>query len=85
MLIFCSGKFRYSFPNPARFLIHGNSLVLSGNTPLDSLFLENQLQQIKNLNEMTVQVLTATTNKKASELESMVRGQTILTPEEAKQ
>jgi ATP-dependent Clp protease protease subunit len=85
MLIYCAGKHRYSFPNPARFLIHGNALTLGVGVPMDYNFLDLQMQQIKSLNQMVVQVLTATTKKKQSDIENTVRGQTILSPEEARQ
>ncbi len=50
----------------------------------DAAGLEAQLQLIKNLNQTVVTVLASTTNKKASELETAIRGQVILTPEQAK-
>jgi len=85
ILIYCAGKHRYSFPRPARFLIHGNALTLGAAMPVDYIFLDNQLQQIKSLNQMVVQVVTATSNKKQPDVEAAVRGQTILSPEEAKE
>jgi ATP-dependent Clp protease, protease subunit len=85
MLIYCAGKYRYSFPDPARFLIHGNAMTLGTGVPMDYNFLDAQLQQIKSLNQMVVQVLAANSNRKQSDLENAVRGQTILSPELAKQ
>ena len=84
MLIFCAGKFRYSFPNPARFLIHSNALVLGSGVPMDYNFLDNQMQQIKSLNADIVQVIAASSHKKTSEVEEMMKGQTIVSPDEAK-
>ncbi len=84
MLIFCAGQHRYSFPNPARFLIHGNALTLGTGVPMDYNFLDSQLQQIRSLNQMVVQVLAANTKKKQSEIEDAVRSQIILSPEDAK-
>jgi ATP-dependent Clp protease protease subunit len=83
MLLYCAGKHRYSFPNPARFLIHSNALTLGTNVPLDYNFLEAELAQIKSLNSEVVQIIAANSNKKPAEIEEMMRGQTILTPEEA--
>jgi hypothetical protein len=44
MLIYCAGKHRYSFPDPARFLIHSNALTLGVNyllqDPIGALPLE---------------------------------------------
>ena len=86
MLIYCAGKHRYSFPDPARFLIHGNSLMMGPGVPLDYNFLNAQLQQIKSLNQMVTEVIAATVTKdKQSDLENAVHGQTILTPEQAKE
>lgn len=85
MLIYCAGKHRYSFPDPARFLIHGNAMTLGTGVPMDYNFLEAQLQQIKSLNQMVVQVIAANSNKKQSDLENAVHGQTILSPQQAKE
>jgi ATP-dependent Clp protease, protease subunit len=84
MLIFCAGKYRYSFPSPTRFLIHSNALVLGAAVPLDYTFLDAQLQQIKSLNQMIVQVIAANSNKKQAEIEGLLTGQTILSADEAK-
>jgi ATP-dependent protease ClpP protease subunit len=85
MLIYCAGKHRYSFASPARFLIHSNALTLGAAVPLDYTFLDAELQQIKSLNEMIAQVVVASSNKKLAEVETAIHGQTILSPEEAKQ
>lgn len=85
MMIYCSGKYRYSFPTPARFLIHGNALTVGGGAMFDAHMLDAQLQQLTNLNQMTVDVISATTGeKKRKEIEEAVHGQTILSPEQAK-
>jgi ATP-dependent Clp protease protease subunit len=85
MLIYCAGHHRYSFPDPARFLIHGNALNLGTGVPLDFNFLQAQLQQITSLNQMVVQVVAATASKdRRADLENAVKGQTILSPEQAK-
>jgi ATP-dependent Clp protease protease subunit len=84
ILIYCAGKHRYSFAAPARFLMHSNALTLGAAVPLDYNFLDAQLQQIKSLNQMIVQVVSASSNKKPSEIEDAIHGQTILTPEDAK-
>ena len=86
MLIFCAGKYRYSFPDPARFLIHGNSMLFGQNMSLDANMIDAQLQQIRNLNEMTIAVVNQTTGGKwTKQIQDAVHGQTILTPEIAKQ
>ena len=84
MLIYCAGKYRYSFPSPARFLIHSNAMTLGAAVPLDYNFLDAELQQIKSLNQMIVQVIAANSNKKLPEIEGLINGQTILTADEAK-
>jgi ATP-dependent Clp protease protease subunit len=83
LVLFCSGRHRYSLPG-TRFLIHGNTMDLSGNFRFDATALESNLQLIKNLNQTVVTVLVSNTNKTQSELETMVRGQTILTAEQAR-
>jgi ATP-dependent Clp protease, protease subunit len=84
MLLYCAGKHRYSFPNPARFLIHSNALTLGAGVPLDYNFLEAEMAQIRSLNSEIVQIIAANSNKKPAEIEQMMKGQTILTPEEAR-
>ena len=85
VLIYCAGKYRYSFPEPARFLIHSNAMTLGVNVPLDYNFMNAQLQQLVSLNQMVTQVLEATAKDKNKEIEQAVRSQTILTPEQAKE
>ena len=86
MLIYCAGKYRYSLPNPARFLIHGTSLgPMTTSVPVESRWLESQLQQLKSLDQLIVQVIAANSNKKLSEIQAAISGQTILSAEEAKQ
>ncbi len=85
MLLYCAGKNRYSLPGPTRFLIHGNSLTIPSNMPMDALTLEAQLQQLKSLNQMVIQAVASASNKKQVEIENAVKGQVILTPEQAKE
>lgn len=89
MLIYCAGKNRISVPN-ARFLIHGNSIIGTGNNVLpgayNAAFLEAEVAQIKSLNQITAEVISATANKSAAQdIERAVQSQRILTPEEAKE
>ena len=84
MLVYLAGKYRYSFGDPARFLIHGNALTLGTGVPMDFGFLDAQLQQIKSLNQMVAQVIASNSNKKQDEVTTLMRGQTILSPEEAR-
>lgn len=83
MLLFCAGKHRYSFPAPARFLIHSNALTLGVNVPLDYNFLQAQMQQLESLNSEIVQVIAANSNRKKSDIADMMKGQTIVSPDEA--
>lgn len=83
MLIYCAGSHRYSLGGPGiRFLIHGNS-VTSG-LPMDAGNMDAQLQQLKNLNQMLVQVLSAAAPNKKGEIEKAVASQKILSAEEAR-
>jgi ATP-dependent Clp protease protease subunit len=81
--VYCAGHNRYALQG-TRFLLHGNSSVIPGNTMMDAAALEANLQILKNLNEMTASVIANTTNKKQADIQNMLRGQTIFTPEEAK-
>jgi ATP-dependent Clp protease protease subunit len=86
ILIFCAGKHRYSLPSPSRFLIHGTALnPMTVSVNIESRWLESQLQQLKSMDQIIAQVITANSNKKQSEVENAIRGQVILSPEEAKQ
>lgn len=86
MLIYCAGKYRFSFPNPARFLIHGTALnPITISVPVESRWLESQLVQLKSMDQVIAQVITANSTKKQSEVENAIHNQTILSPEEAKQ
>jgi ATP-dependent Clp protease protease subunit len=86
LLLYCAGKHRYSLPSPARFLIHSTALnPISTNYPVDINFLESQLAQLKSLNQVFVQVLKENSTKDQADIENAVHGQTILTPEEAKE
>jgi len=82
VILYCAGKYRYSFP-ATRFLIHGNSLNISGTVTMDAAALQGNLELLKNLNQMVVQVVSSTVNKeRQGEIDNAVRGQVILTPEE---
>ncbi len=84
VLLYCAGQHRYSFP-ATRFLIHGNSLQVSGNAIMDAASLQGNLELLKNLNQMVIHVLASTANKeKHADIENaVVRGQVILAPNEA--
>jgi len=85
MLIYCAGKHRYSLPSPARFLIHSVALnAINTNFPVERTFLESQLAQINSLNQVMIQVIKENSTKPQSEIEAAVKGQTILSPEQAK-
>lgn len=83
-LVFCAGKTRYAVAG-TRFLIHGASMNQVAATALDATTLDAQLQQIKSINAMMLQVVGATIKPKSrSDAEAAIRGQKILSPEEAK-
>ncbi len=83
VLLFCAGQNRYSVPG-ARFVIHGNSLTIAGNATMDAASLQGNLEILKNLNQMVVQVLDSTTGKeRKTDIENAVKGQIVLTAEEA--
>lgn len=83
LLIYCAGNHRESLDGPGiRFLIHGNSATIG--IPLDANSMDAQLQQLKNMNQMVIQVLTAVAPKHKADIEKAVASQTILTPEQAK-
>ncbi|MGA2906862.1 MAG: ATP-dependent Clp protease proteolytic subunit [Terracidiphilus sp.] len=84
MLLFCAGKHRYSFPDPARFLIHGNSLDIMGNASYDANGLGAQLAQLNNLNQMSLNVIAAIVHPdKKKDIEAAMHGQIILSPKDA--
>jgi ATP-dependent Clp protease protease subunit len=84
LLIYCAASHRQSLDGPGiRFLIHGNSAT--NGIPLDANALEAQLQQLKNMNQMVVQVLSSVAPKHKSEIEKAVATQQILDPEQAKE
>lgn len=87
LLIYCSGKYRYAFPSPTRFLIHGNSLQINGNIAFDANTLEAQVQQLQNLNTMVVDVLVSISKHSKADIERAVlgSGNKILSSEEAKE
>ncbi len=83
-VLYCAGKNRYSLPG-TRFLIHGVSVMAPPNSALDATALQTQLAIVENQNQMIARVLSASTHKKQPEIESILRGQAILTPEQAKE
>jgi ATP-dependent protease ClpP protease subunit len=86
MLLYCAGKYRYSLPGPGvRFLIHGNSITFGPGVPMDANSMDAQTAQLKSLNQMVVDSISAVAGKKRSEVEAAVHGQVILTPEQAKE
>jgi ATP-dependent Clp protease protease subunit len=86
ILIFCAGKYRYSLPEPSRFLIHAAALnPMTVSVPIESRWIEGQLAQLKTIDHMAAQVITASSKKKETEVEAAIQNQTILTPAEAKQ
>src|ERR1035437_5516850 len=82
-ILFCAGTKRYALAN-TRFLLHGVSIPVQGNTLINAEGLENNLALVHNQDQMVVRVLAATTNKKDADLEKVVQGQVILGPEDAK-
>lgn len=85
MLLYCAGAHRYSLPGPGvRFLIHGNSITFGTGVPMDAAAMDAQTAQLKSLNQMVIDAISAVATKKRSEVEQAVHSQAILTPEEAK-
>lgn len=86
MLIYCAGKHRYSFASPTRFLIHANALTFQS-VPLDAGSLESHLIQLKNLNDMVIDAISAVATSKRQEIETAIQNnrQIILSPDDAKQ
>jgi ATP-dependent Clp protease, protease subunit len=82
-VIYCAGKKRYSLPG-TRFILHGASVGFGGNTLLNMQGLESQLALLKNQNQMISHVIAANTNKKESDIDAVLRTETILNPDDAK-
>jgi len=82
-IMFCAGKNRYALKD-TRFLLHGTSLMLPGGANVNAEGLESQLELLKSMNHLVSHVLSSTTNKKEPEVDQMIRGQVILTPDDAK-
>jgi len=83
ILIYCAGQRRFAVPG-ARFVLHGNSMVLPPNTTADAATLQGDLEILKNLNQTVSQVIEATVNKeKKNDVEGAVHGQIILTSDDA--
>ena len=82
-VLYCAGKNRYSLPG-TRFVLHGTALTFLGNGSMDAGALEAQLQLLKNQNQMISHVIASTTHKRESDVENALRGQTLLTAEQAK-
>jgi len=83
VVLYCAGQNRYSFP-ATRFLIHGNSLQITGGASMDAASLQGNLELLKNLNQMVIHVIASTAHKeKQADIENAVHGQLILTPDEA--
>jgi len=82
-VLYCAGSKRYSLPN-TRFLLHGASVGIPGPSMINAETLETQLALLNNQNQMMIHVISSTTKKKESEFVNIFRGQTIWTPEEAK-
>lgn len=82
-ILYCAGKHRYTLDG-TRFLLHGVSIPVQANSLINAQDLENNLSLVKNRNQMIARVLAANTNKEEVEITDMLRGQTILNPEDAK-
>lgn len=85
MLLYCAGKYRYSLPSPARFLIHSAQIVpMTTNYPIERTFLEAQLAQINSVNQFTAEVIKDNSKKSLADIQNALNTQTILSPEQAK-
>jgi ATP-dependent Clp protease, protease subunit len=83
-IMFCAGHKRYALRD-TRFLIHGTSVILPTSAMVNAENLETQLELLKSMNHLVSQVISSATNKREPEVDQMIRGQVILTPEMAKQ
>ena len=81
-LLFCAGQHRYALPN-TRFLIHSSFTLLPPGTPLNTAYLDGQLQQVRNMNQMSAQVIESAIGKPSKEVEQAIEGQNIFDPQEA--
>jgi ATP-dependent Clp protease, protease subunit len=81
-IMFCAGKNRYALRD-TRFLLHGTAINLPGNVAVNAEGLESQLEVLKSMNHLVSHVISSTTNKKEVEVDQMIHGQVILTPDEA--
>jgi ATP-dependent protease ClpP protease subunit len=81
-LIFCAGKHRYALPD-TRFLIHSAFNIVPPGTPLNTAYLDGQLQQVKNMNRLSQDVIETTIGKPSKDIEDAIQGQGIFDPQQA--
>jgi ATP-dependent Clp protease protease subunit len=82
VIIFCAGDTRISVPN-ARFLLHGVSMTLPGNTPLDEKDLDERIKSLRIDYQNISRVIASTTGRAADSIEADMEARTTLNPEEA--
>lgn len=78
--LFVAGKIRYANAN-SRFLMHGVTRDLKGATEVD---LEEALSFTKRDHDAIVAAIAESTNLKVEQIKQMFRGETLITPEDAK-
>ena len=83
VVIFCSGKQRYSVPH-ARFLIHGVRFNINGNASFDEKQIEEHLKSLKIDQHNIARVIADTTGRPADKIEEDMNNRTTLNPGEAK-
>lgn len=81
-LIFCAGKHRYALPD-TRFLVHSAFNIVPPGTPLNGAYLDGQLQQVRNMNRLSLEVIEGAIGKPSKEIEDAIQGQNIFDPQEA--
>jgi ATP-dependent Clp protease, protease subunit len=82
VIIYCAGDRRVCVPN-ARFLLHGVSMTLPGNVPLDEKDLDERIKGLRIDYANISRVIAATTGREATAIESDMEARTTLNPEEA--
>jgi len=81
-LLYCAGTHRYALPN-SRFLIHSSFTTLPPGTPLNTAYLDGQVQQVNNMNQLSSQIIEQAIGKKSKQIEEAIQGQSIFSPQQA--
>jgi len=82
VVIFCAGTIRVCVPH-ARFLVHGVSMGLQGNTTFDEQELEEKLKLLRSDYGNIARVISDATGKPERDVVKKMNDRTTLTPEDA--